>query len=313
VASPAFLYGERGRMDERMDLVRSVTDGRYVYLRNYLPHLSHAQHVAYQFETPTTVVWRRRFDQSQATEAQSQFWRVPRAPEELYDLQSDPDEVRNLATSPAHQAILGRLRAAQREHLLRTRDVCLLPEGEIHSRSAGSTPYAMARDEARYPLERILATAELASSLDPAALPELGRKLSDPDSAVRYWAALGHLMRGERAVAESGEALRTRLQQDASPYVRVVAAEVLGRHGTESDRAAALAVLRELAQPASQGVLVSVAALTAIEALGDRAASLHAFVGALDPKGASPDPRYSPYVPRLIRNLVPGRTNLVSP
>ncbi|MCX6854291.1 MAG: sulfatase, partial [Verrucomicrobia bacterium] len=29
----SFIFGERGRMDERMDLVRSVTDGRYVYLR----------------------------------------------------------------------------------------------------------------------------------------------------------------------------------------------------------------------------------------------------------------------------------------
>ena len=42
---PALLFGERGRMDERYDLVRSVTDGRYVYLRNFYPHVSQAQHV----------------------------------------------------------------------------------------------------------------------------------------------------------------------------------------------------------------------------------------------------------------------------
>src|SRR6476646_9276019 len=33
-----FVYGFRGRMDERFDLVRSVTDGRFVYVRNYMPH-----------------------------------------------------------------------------------------------------------------------------------------------------------------------------------------------------------------------------------------------------------------------------------
>jgi uncharacterized sulfatase len=170
---PPFLFGERGRMDERMDLVRSVTDGRYVYLRNYFPHVSQAQRVSYQFETPTTCVWRDLFDQGKTTEAQSLFWRVPKAPEELYDLQSDPDEVRNLAGSPAHRAILEKLRTAQREHLFKIRDVCLLPEGELHSRSQGSTPYELARDEARYPLKRIVAAAELASNLEPRALAEL--------------------------------------------------------------------------------------------------------------------------------------------
>src|SRR5678816_1580980 len=40
-----FVYGFRGRMDERMDLVRSVTDGRYVYVRNYMPYLIYGQHI----------------------------------------------------------------------------------------------------------------------------------------------------------------------------------------------------------------------------------------------------------------------------
>src|SRR4051812_2502697 len=34
------MHGARGRMDECKDLVRSVTDGRYVYLRNFNPHVS---------------------------------------------------------------------------------------------------------------------------------------------------------------------------------------------------------------------------------------------------------------------------------
>ena len=66
-----FLFGERGRMDERMDLVRSVTDGRYVYLRNYYPHVSQGQRVAYQFETPTTRVWRELYDAGGTTAARA--------------------------------------------------------------------------------------------------------------------------------------------------------------------------------------------------------------------------------------------------
>ena len=300
-----FLFGERGRMDERMDLVRSVTDGRYVYLRNYFPHVSQGQRVAYQFETPTTRVWRSQFDEGKTNDAQSIFWRVPKPPEELYDLQHDRDEVRNLASHSEHQETLERLRSAQRKHLVSIRDVCFLPESELHSRTVGSTPYELARNDAKYPMDRIVAAAELASNLDPAALPELKKLLNDSDSAVRWWASLGHLMRGQAAVAANQEALQNALQDQASP-VRIVAAQALGMFGDDATMAIALNVLRDLSSPQKNGVLVSMSALAAIEALGDRANSLHPFVLKLDPNGDSPDERYNSYVPRLIQNITAG-------
>src|SRR5262245_3925665 len=191
-----FIYGFRGRMDERYDLVRTVTDGRYVYVRNYMPHKIYGQHIDYMFQTPTTQVWKRLHDDGKLSAAQDAFWKT-KPPEELYDLQADPDEVTNLAASPAHQGTLAKLRKAHRDWELAIRDVGFLPEGEIHSRSRGSSPYDMGRDDARHPFRRVVETAELASILDPSAVPELKQALRDSDSAVRYWAALGLLMRGE--------------------------------------------------------------------------------------------------------------------
>jgi arylsulfatase A-like enzyme len=302
--APQFLFGERGRMDERMDLVRSVTDGRYVYLRNYFPHVSQAQHVDYQFQTPTTRFWRALFEEGKTSDAQSIFWRVPKDAEELYDLQNDRDEVRNLAASAEHHAVLEKLRKAQREHLVAVRDICFLPENEMHTRAAGSTPYDLARDEMKYPQARIVAAAELASSLDPSALVELTKLLTDSDSAVRYWAVLGHRIRGSAAVTAHQEALKTALS-DTSSEVRIAAAEALGLEGSDAARKAALQVLGELASPEKNGVLVAMPALAAIEALGDQAASLHDLVRQLNPIGPSPDNRYNTYVPRLIQNIVP--------
>lgn len=302
---PEFVFGERGRMDERMDLVRSVTDGRYVYLRNYYPHVSQAQRVAYQFETPTTRVWHDLHVQGRTNEAQSRFWRTPKDVEELYDLESDPDEVRNLAQSPEHRAVLEKLRAAQRGHLLEVRDVCFLPEREIHVRAEGSTPHAMARDEAKYPLAKILAAAELASGLDSTATGDLARLLrEDPDSAVRHWGALGLLMRGESAVREQADALRGALG-DASVDVRITAAQSLGLHAGEADLRAALDALATLAAPRDNGVLTAMPALAAIEALGERAKPLHAAIADMAVDGPSPDGRYNSYVPRLVANIVP--------
>lgn len=303
--SPSFLFGERGRMDERMDLVRSVTDGRYVYLRNYYPHVSQAQRVAYQFETPTTRIWHDLFVRGRADEAQSRFWREPKDVEELYDLESDPDEVRNLAQSPEHRAVLEKLRSAQRAHLLEVRDVCFLPEREIHARAEGSTPHAMARDEAKYPLAKILAAAELASGLDSTASAELARLLrEDSDSAVRHWGALGLLMRGESAALEQADALRGALE-DNSVDVRITAAQSLGLNGGDADLQAALDTLSALAAPQESGVLTAMPALAAVEALGERAKPLHAAIAAMAVEGPSPDGRYNSYVPRLVANIVP--------
>ena len=298
-----FLYGERGRMDERMDLVRSVTDGRYVYLRNYFPHVSQAQEVAYQFETPTTRVWHEHFIAGKANDAQSIFWRVPKASEELYDLESDPDEVFNLADSPAHVETISRLRKAHQDHLRAVRDICFLPEPELHSRTDLTTPYEVARDETLYPLERIVLAAELASSRSENA-SKLLPLLKDSDSAVRYWAAIGFHVRGADSVASHQAELASALK-DESASVRIVAAHALGAFGDDQSLNRALETLGELISPRRNGVLVSMNALAAVEALGDKAAPLHGAVRALESRGPSPDERFNSYVPRLIQNITP--------
>ena len=242
-----YLYGFRGRMDERYDMIRSVRDQRYVYVRNYMPHLIYGQHVAYMFETPTTRVWKQLYDEGKLAPPKTFFWE-PKPAEELYDLQTDRDEVRNLAGSPEHQAILNRLRQAHREHVLRIRDVGFLSEAEQHARSAGTTAYEMGHDPKKYPLEKILAMADLARSLAraPDVLPQLRGGLKDADSGVRYWAATGLFVGGPSAVDACRDDLRAALS-DASPSVRVVAAWALGQNGNEADREQAIPVLGKLA------------------------------------------------------------------
>ncbi len=297
-----FIYGFRGRMDERIDCVRSVSDGRYVYLRNFMPHLSQAQHVDYQFATPTTRVWFDLYKSGKATEAQSIFWRTPKAPEELYDLTTDPDEVQNLAASAQHQEVLAKFRKAQSDLAAKIRDVGFLPEGEIHSRSAGSAPYTMGHDDTKFPFARVFATADLASNLKPDALPELRKHLADPDSAIRYWAALGVLMRGKESVTTARVDLQKTLA-DPSPFVRIPAAQALAQHGDAADLAKALPVLLEQADWNKSGVFASVSALNALGALGPKAVTAADAIKSLPEKGASPDGRYNSYIPRLLADL----------
>jgi uncharacterized sulfatase len=296
-----FLFGFRGRMDERIDCVRSATDGRFVYVRNFRPDKIYGQHLAYMWETPTTAVWERMFREGRLDDAQSAFWKT-KPPEELYDLANDRDEVRNLAASPEHRAVLEKLRAALREHQAAIRDAGLLPEGEMHLLCAGASPYDFARDGAKFSFARIAATADVASRLDPAATPELVAALGDPDSGVRCWAALGLLMRGASAIGSARAALEKALD-DESPDVRITAAEMLARFGSDADRARALPLLAEWADWGKHGVFPAMAALNSIGATGEKATPILERVKALPAKGPSPDPRYNEYVPRLLKAL----------
>ena len=154
------------------------------------------------FQTPTTQVWKQLFDEGKLNAAQSRFWQR-KPPEELYDLTTDPRRGQQPGRlRPSIATCSNGCGKAQQAWALKIRDVGFLPEPEIHSRAKGSTPYEVGHDPTRYPLERIMAMADLASRLEPAALPELVSALKDDDSAVRYWAALGILMRGQDAVAK---------------------------------------------------------------------------------------------------------------
>ncbi|MFQ5928264.1 MAG: sulfatase-like hydrolase/transferase [Acidobacteriota bacterium] len=297
-----YVHGFRGRMDERYDMVRSVRDKRYIYIRNYMPHKIYGQYINYMFQTPTTAEWKRLYDEKKLSPPRTFFWETKPA-EELYDLLIDPDEVNNLANSPEHEHILKRLRKAQQDLAVRIRDVGFLPEHQIHRRSAGTTPYEIGHQEKRYPLKKIMAAAQSASSLDPEAVTELQKAFRDKDSAVRHWAAMGILMRGKNAVHSSKSQLHRALS-DTSPIVRVIAAQALGQYGSDADLKEALPVLMELAALDKNGIYVSMLALNALDALNHKAASAAQAIKQLPTSEPSVNRRMRNYVPRLIQKIL---------
>ncbi len=296
--APDYLFAFRGRMDERPDMTRAATDGRYVYIRQYMPHRIYGQHVAYQFETPTTAIWFKLFGGDRTSKApQALFWREKPA-EELYDLEVDPDEIHNIAADPNNSSIIERMSRALRHWEAGIRDLGFLPENQIHSRSGGSTPYEIGHDNASFPFERIRIVAEAASSLknDDATLATIAAGFNSLDSAARYWAAMGGLMRKKEGVVKFHEQLVRALSDDVVD-VRIPAAEALARHGTLEESSKALDVLVELADPVQHGFYVACAALNALDYLDAIALPRKAAIAAL--------PDDDPTVPAKIQGNLP--------
>ncbi len=298
----AHAFAFRDRMDERYDLSRAVTDGRFLYIRNYMPHRAQGQYLAYMFEMPTTQVWKARFDAGTLTPRQSTFWQ-PKPAEELYELAADPDNVQNLAADEGHAPTLDALRQALRTHLLASRDLGFLPEVEMRQRSAGGSPYELGQDARGYPLPRILETADRATNGRPEDVEWLERRLRDDDAAVRYWATLGLTLRGDAVVRTRASVLAARLT-DTAAAPRIAAAEALARAADDpAFRQRALDSLLADADVRRHGHYVAMLALNAIAELASVADPIRAAAAQLPGAGTEVVAREREYVARLTRDL----------
>ncbi len=118
-----YVFGARDRCDETVFRFRTVRDSRYRYIRNFTPERPFLQPNEYkQRSYPVWSLLPQLQAEGKLTPAQAQLC-APRMPEEeLYDLQADPYEIHNLASSPEHQAALVRLRAALEKWIAETHD-----------------------------------------------------------------------------------------------------------------------------------------------------------------------------------------------
>jgi uncharacterized sulfatase len=242
-------------MDERYDIIRAVRDRRFKYIRNYEPFKTYYQYMNTPEKGATMREIRRVQVDKSASRDVDRFLAPSKDTEELYDTEADPHEMHNLATSPEHREVLTRLRQAHLDWVLATRDLGLVPEAEINARQAKlGSPWAILNGEGSELLIRRLRDAASLSLQGPDNIPRMTRLLTDPDSTVRYWAAVGLGNLGESA-RRAEDALEAVLD-DESENVRTAVARALCR----MDRPAkALPVLVDVLDNGSQWARVHAA------------------------------------------------------
>lgn len=234
----SYVYGARDRADDMYDLSRCVFDGRYLYVRHYLPHLPPMQegYILSPIFKESVIELHRLHNAGLDTEQSRKLWE-PRPFEELYDIENDPHEQHNLASDSRLANVKARLTKKLQSWILETRDSGFLTEPEMHRRAieAGVAQYTILHSDATYPIQRIFDAADQASRPD-------GRLLSGgADPALDFWAIQQRIIRDDRS-DESHRFLHSKLKS-GNPVVRATAAEALARFGNEEP---AIPVFRQL-------------------------------------------------------------------
>ena len=118
-----YVFGARDRCDETVFRLRTVRDARYRYIRNFTPDRPFLQKNDYKERSYPVWNLLKELNAAGKLTPPQEFLCAPTMPEEeLYDLQTDPHEIANLAKSPEHQETLKRLRAALEKWIEETND-----------------------------------------------------------------------------------------------------------------------------------------------------------------------------------------------
>lgn len=256
---PTVAFGMRNRMDERYDFVRTVTDGRYRYIRNYSPNRIWGTHGAFEWLLKSYQSWDQERIAGRLTPVQARFFET-KPYEEFYDLAADRDQVTNLIGERSHAARIAGFRRRLDAHMLAIRDNGFIPEGEE------GEGYRPSRDDRRYPLKSIMALAQAAARGDRRKLALFRANLGHANPVMRYWAATGlAILKGASGPARAE--LATLAAADHSAAVRVAAAEAL----SQTDAATGVSHLSDITADTRLPMPPRLMALNALDALGEAA------------------------------------------
>jgi N-sulfoglucosamine sulfohydrolase len=211
-----FLFADR--FDETDGMRRGITDGRFKYIRCFSPHLPSAPYCDYPLGQASWAAWKKAVEDGKLTGYHYDLWKAQRPTEFLFDTQSDPWEVNNLAALPEQAKRLESMRGKLQQWMIDTKDTSMVPEKMWEGMGEGKTIHGFVRDPSLDHAKVVkLAFAASSAGFDSSLIDSL----SSSSPVDRYWAATGCLIHGSKASAAAAKLKE--MQEDPSPVVREVA------------------------------------------------------------------------------------------
>jgi arylsulfatase A-like enzyme len=226
------LFLSSDRSDNGIDMVRTVTDGRYIYSRNFMPFINEARYIRYMEIGEIKQQMRNDWKAKKLNPLQQSLFEE-RPAEFLFDVETDLWESRNLTAVPEYTPVLEKMRTLMKEEVIRSRDVMFLPEYEIGEVSDTIAPYLFRLSKNDFPIEKIYNAASLAGFKDEKVAAEQFRLLGSTDKIERYWAILGLRSQSERYMKDNQEAIRKAMHDNYQPVAVTATAIAFDRFGDE--------------------------------------------------------------------------------
>ncbi|SHI55951.1 Arylsulfatase A [Arenibacter nanhaiticus] len=236
-------FGYADRFDEKYDLVRSFRQDNYKYIRNYQPFNIDGLFNFYRYRMLAYQEWQMLFKTDKLNKIQQQFF-LPRSPESLYDLKTDPNEVHNLAEDPAYRSVLLDLRSKLQQKVKEMPDLGFYPEAYFLENGL-ENPWQFGQENKK-DIEKLIEIADLSLETFVKVKDDIKLALESKNPWKRYWALIDCSTFGNEASFFYTKA-EEMAQNDPENLVRIRAIEFL----TLNDRPISSELILELLKRAN--------------------------------------------------------------
>ncbi|WP_435413893.1 sulfatase family protein [Polaribacter aestuariivivens] len=213
------------RADNGPDLTRTITDGRFVYSRNFMPFMPEMRYINYLEIADITQQMRKDFKNNQLNPLQKSLF-ATRPIEVLYDIENDIWETENLIKNPSYKNVLVKMRKQLNKAVVKARDIHFVPEYEIGLISKNTTPYKFRMDEKNYPFKKIYEAALLSGKKEEKVVKKQLKLLKSDNKIIRYWAVIGLMSQDVNTIKTHKKELLSALE-DSYPPVKITSAAIL--------------------------------------------------------------------------------------
>lgn len=215
-ASATHLFLSTDRSDNGIDMVRTVTNGRYVYSRNFMPFMPELRYINYAESSDIKKQMRTDFVENKLNDVQNRLF-LDRPGEYLFDTQTDPWEINNLANNPAYSVILGDMGTKLENEILTSRDIMFLPEYSLLSISTTNNPYQYRQSDTNYPIAAIYGAAKLSGIRGTTTTTSQIGLLDSSNDIVRYWAITGLRSQSDADLVPYSSTIISKIGDDYAP------------------------------------------------------------------------------------------------
>lgn len=185
--SKKYVFPALDRTDESSELSRSISDGRYLYTKVFMPFQPFVRWNMYYDMSDLQKQIRADYNAGLLNDVQKTMLE-PRESEYLFDIKNDKWETQNLVHNKALAEKVRELRTALTNELIQVRDAHFMTEYSFVSEK--KSPVQLAADTNKYPIADIVNTAMLVGNGKKVLKKQLSL-MTNQNKYIRHWAAVG--------------------------------------------------------------------------------------------------------------------------